>query len=194
VVVATLITSVASADTHLEYVVRGGASWLSTQTNLGRAPAGTAPVLESEIGGRSPNIAISGFVSFYTLRENLDANDQDTDLQTRARYYVADLGWRATLYGAGKLSPYMGVGLADETVFEYGKASSCYCENPYCSVCTPQYDHKPYTQWSSTMLFEVHLGATVHHVDLMVLFGYGTNPDDHDYGLRTTRVMAGARF
>jgi hypothetical protein len=186
-------------ESHIEAVIRVGISSMTTENNLGPAPAGHGPGIDGELGWRSPHLSVSAFGSFSTLRTQTDANDQDTDRQTDARFSTLDLGWRANVHMAGSVGPIAGVGLAAEIVRESGRASQCYCANNFCDPCTPTYSNQPYTQWSVTPLFEVHVGGTLPKtgpiaLELLALIGFGMNPDDHGYSLTTERFTIGARF
>jgi hypothetical protein len=200
---AMLLTSaLASAEpseSHVEYAARAGYGWMTTEHDFMPSPHGTGPSIDGEVAWRSPALSVGAFGAFYTFRTFTDNNDQTNDFRENARYAIADLGWRANLHSPGDGGPYAGVGLALETTLEYGRQSSCYCENNYCNPCTPQYSNRSYSQWSFAPLFEVHLGFTLPKtgpvaLDLLLILAYGLNPDDHSVGLSTQRLTVGARF
>ncbi len=186
-------------EPHWEYVVRLGYSWMSTSSNFGPTPGGNALYLDGEAAWRVEHVSFGGFSAFYTLRAQGDMNDQATDTRTDARYNLLDLGGRVTYHTGGAAGLAVGFGIADEIVYESGRASNCVCANNYCNPCTGGYTNAPYSQWSHAPLFELHVAATLPKIgpvaiELMALLGYSLNPDDHDYLLATKRLAIGGRF
>jgi len=196
----------AFAESHVEYILRLGATWITSDDNLGIGPnpKGYGPALDFEVALRAPNISISAFSTLSTLRSRTDTNDQEEDVLEDARFTMLDLGWRVNLHttpGMGA-EPFIGVGVAAEVLHESGARTACRCANNFCSPCTSLYANQPYTSWNLAPLAELHAGLTLAKtgpmsLELLVLIGWSTNPDGYDAGmwnLMTERLAIGGRF
>ncbi len=212
VCVSLLVSSLATAeppegafaDSHLECILRLGATWVSTDDNLGIGPnpKGVGTALDAELAWRAPHVSLSVFSTLSTLRIRTDTNDQEEDVMADARFTLVDLGWRVSLFSGSGTGPFIGLGVAAEVTRESGRRTACQCANNYCSPCTSLYSDRPYTNWNLAPLVEVHVGVSLPRtgpfsLELLALVGMSTNPDGYDidfWSLTTERLAIGGRF
>jgi hypothetical protein len=185
----------AFADSHVEYILRLGATWITTDDNVGIGPnpKGYGPALDAELAWRAPHVSLAAFSTLSTLRIRTDTNDQEGDIKSDARFMLLDVGWRVSLHSDSGAGPLIGIGIAGEIMRESGHRTACQCANNYCSPCTPLYSDQPYTNWSLAPLVELHVGATLpktgpFSLELLALVGTSTNR------LVTERLAIGGRF
>ena len=86
-----VVSSIAGAEPRVDSVVRLGYSSMSTDNNItGPDPSGSGPCGDGEVTWRYEHVSVGLFGAFYTLRANMDSDDQRARVWTAARYELFD--------------------------------------------------------------------------------------------------------
>ena len=181
---------------HMEYAARAGIGWGALDLGGIADRDGTGPYFDVEVGRRiTPELALSGFVSYLTLGTN--GNDGDFGYETNwTRDRLIDVGARLSYHFYGETGPFIGAGIGIEFDRSSG-TDSCYpagfggpCTDP--SGKTVVSYSETFANWTHDPFGEVHAGVTLPKLDALAiqLLAVAT----YAPGTITGRIAAGIAF